>query len=394
MKRYFILSLVLLGLTACGVGEYSLIVENPSTVARDAEIIEIEVEGAADLIVLNAAGEQIPSQLTYQGNLIFPVTIAASASQTYTLTKGERAPVETIATGRIYTERLDDIGWENDKIGFRMYSEAAFADGSAFNGYDVFTKRTAAPVLDHLYSVQFDPEYRALRNKFSAEKSKQGPILTNAISFHLDHGLGMDYYAVGPTLGCGTMALLDDEGMHYPTCYTSFEVLDEGGLRFTFKVGYDPVEIGGETITESRIITLDAGSAFNKVAVSYENLSRPTAVVAALSLRDSGEVSAQGANYVAYAEPMHDYGWQTYTGVIFPQPVQTQHRLFDKAERKAHGGACGYMQAVSTYTPGTAIEYYCGAGWNRWGFPTPESWFEFMEAQAAAKLTPLTSRLK
>ena len=31
------------------------------------------------------------------------------------------------------------------------------------------------------------------------------------MSFHVDHGYGADFYAVGPTLGAGTSALLDGE---------------------------------------------------------------------------------------------------------------------------------------------------------------------------------------
>ncbi len=394
MKNCIILLASLLAFASCASSRYALVVENNSAIAREAEIIEVELDRAEDYIVLDAEGAEVSSQVTYQGNLIFPVTIDANSSQKYTLRQGERREVDTIAVGRVYPEHYDDIGWENDKIGFRMYAPGAVADGLELYGYDIFTKRSKTPVLDILYSTQFDPEYKKLRQKYNAAKAKQGQIITNAISYHMDHGLGMDYYKVGPTLGCGALAIHDSEGFHYPTYYTSFEVLDEGGLRYTFKVGYDPVVIDGEKIVETRIITLDAGSHFNKVYVEYNNLTKSKDVVAGLVLRDTGKLTALGDNYVAYAERRNAYGWQTYNGIIFAKKRPTRLNLFDAEDKKAHGGAYGYAQIESEYTPGQGVEYYMGAGWNRWGFPTPQSWFDFMEVQAEAKLHPLKYSIK
>ena len=57
-------------------------------------------------------------------------------------------------------------------------------------GYDIWTKCVPHKVLDRRY---YDDK-------------------VNKISFHVDHGEGMDVYAVGPTLGGGTAALLDSVG--------------------------------------------------------------------------------------------------------------------------------------------------------------------------------------
>lgn len=53
--------------------------------------------------------------------------------------------------------------------------------------------------------------------------------INKKISFHVDHGEGMDVYAVDYTLGGGTAALLDSAGnIVYPYCYESYEILDNG----------------------------------------------------------------------------------------------------------------------------------------------------------------------
>ena len=61
--------------------------------------------------------------------------------------------------------------------------------------------------------------------------------MSRAISYHIDHGNGMDCYAVGPTLGGGTAALMPDSAIVYPYCYKDYEILDNGPLRFYRETG-------------------------------------------------------------------------------------------------------------------------------------------------------------
>lgn len=47
----------------------------------------------------------------------------------------------------------------------------------------------------------------------------------------------------------------------YPYCYATQEILDNGPLRFTVKLVYNPLVVKGDsTIIETRIITLVADS--------------------------------------------------------------------------------------------------------------------------------------
>ena len=101
------------------------------------------------------------------------------------------------------------------------------AKGERAFGYDIFTKSVPHPVLHARYEKALDPgtkaEIRRLRKAGLAERADS---LHDAVSFHLDHGDGMDSFGVGPTLGCGTAALLDREcGIVYPWCWESAEIL-------------------------------------------------------------------------------------------------------------------------------------------------------------------------
>ena len=70
---------------------------------------------------------------------------------------------------------------------------------------------------------------------------RQAQQLSESVSYHIDHGNGLDYYKVGPTLGAGTSALLANDSIVYPYCYKDYQILDNGPLRFTVKLVYNPL---------------------------------------------------------------------------------------------------------------------------------------------------------
>lgn len=390
MRHLAILIISLVSLS-CGAPQRLLTVTNNSSVDRVEEIVEVTIEDADMYAVFTKDGEAVQCQTTYKGNLIFPVTISAGAKADYLLRRCKRVDIDTLATGRVYPEWYDDFGWENDKIAFRTYSTKLHDAGSPFYGYDIFTKRYKLPVLDILYGATYDKEYRAVIAKLKAEK-KGGAAnsLQTALSYHMDHGLGMDYYTVGPTLGSGTAALRYQGDIVSPGCYSECEILDRGGLRVSFKLRYKPINVGGEMVQEERIITLDRGTHFNYIEVSYKNLVKPQDVVIGIVLHDECRDSQFGDGYVAYAEPKHQYGWQTYNAVIYPEAIKSEVCYFDEPR----GSARGHILSQGRYTSGSTLRYYMGAGWNRWGFKTPQSWYDHVEEKVERVKTPLTIQLK
>ena len=102
---------------------------------------------------------------------------------------------------------MDDIAWENDKAAYRAYGPALEASGERAWGYDVFTKSVSEPVVEMRYARELDPQARAKISAWRKEgRKEQADSLAQAISYHVDHGNGMDCYSVGPTLGGGTAA--------------------------------------------------------------------------------------------------------------------------------------------------------------------------------------------
>lgn len=90
---------------------------------------------------------------------------------------------------------------------------------------------------------------------------------------------------------------MPDGEIVYPYCYATQDILDNGPLRFTVKLVYNPLTIKGDsTVIETRVITLDAGSHLNKTAVSFDNLKETTPVATGIVLHEpDGAVVADAA---------------------------------------------------------------------------------------------------
>ncbi len=378
MVKQLTLILAFFGLVSCCGDELVIEVSNDTKYDKVAQVVEYTVDDAESLVVYDADGNEIPSQVVHTGNLIFQATVKAGESAKYYLRRGEKSDYADVACGRHYHEKMGDLAWENDKISFRAYGKPYEEIGSTLYGYDIFTKRGAEPVLPDLYGPEIDVDNVANYKALLKSDPEEAAYFIKTISYHLDHGKGMDYYVVGPTLGCGTSALVTDGVNNYQTYFSTFEILDNGPLRFTVTLDYDPVMIAGVPVVEKRKISLDAGTNFNKIEVVYEGVKEPTKVIAGLVLHDQARHHQITESSVAYIEPMHDSGWQTYNAVIFDKSMKGVVDMFDDAQRKAHGGAYGHIQAEGIYNPGDTLTYYMGAGWNGWEFTNLEEWFDLV----------------
>ncbi|MFR9521584.1 MAG: DUF4861 family protein [Rikenellaceae bacterium] len=342
-------------------------------------VYEIKIDELGPFVVTNQQGVEVPSQLTYDGKLLLLANIEAGTTQKYRVKKGIPLEYQPLVAGLFYPQKLNDLAWENDKIGFRAYGTPNAEVGNKLYGYDIFTKRGKDPVLEDIYAPEIDPFNAAemVRLRESGDMVAYEEFI-RPLSYHLDHGKGMDYYPVGPTMGCGTAALVVGGQTIYQTYHSSHKILDNGPLRVTLQVGFDPIEIDGEMVTEERIITLDAGTHFNRIDVRYHGLTKPTKLAVGIVLHDQALHHQITDNSIAYVEPMHSVGWQIYNAVIFGDDMKGIVDLFTPEQREAHGGAYGHIQAEGIYIPDSTLTYYMGAGWNGWEVFTKEAWYKIV----------------
>lgn len=377
----------MLSVAAWAADVVKVTVQNPLGHDRTQEMVEVDVAQVrkqlktdVQLVVTDADGREIPSQMTWDGKLIFQPAVGAKAKSTYFIKAGEPKAYESRVYGRQYPERVDDVAWENDLVAYRTYGPALERSGERAWGYDVWNKRTNRLILDDRYALELDPEVanvsRKLRQMGRQELAQE---LYYAVSYHVDHGNGMDCYKVGPTLGAGTTAVLSQQGdeILYPHCYVGYEILDQGPLRFTVRLTYAQQTVGGHSFTEKRLITLDAGSHMNRCVVTYEGLpanwpiatgiivhnENPSAYVlnaktGYMGYEDLGDVNQYRE---AWRERLNkDFG-RTYVGTL----CTTQPTTMEFRSGEGLPGAIGHILSLTKYQPKTAYTYYFGTAWSR-----------------------------
>lgn len=373
MKKIAILVLSVVILSACNEKKMQVEVNNPSTLDKTNEMVEIAWQTVADqlaltpeenFVVLDGAGKQVPYQVLTKGeganqSIIFPATMKAGEKAVFTLKTGKPEAFSPRTFGRQIPERKDDFAWENDRIAFRMYGPA-LANENPSNGVDIWLKRTEALVINKFYEDD----------------------LKNNKSYHVDHGEGLDCYKVGHTLGAGGIAPYFNDSLWVGNHYDSFRILDEGALRFSFELTYNSIPVSGKSLKATVRISLDAYSQLNKAEVVYTGDVETVQVAGGIFLHQIiGVTKADvAAGYIAYAEnAVSDAGLaagRNYIGVVMPGMKETKQNAT-------------HLLAIADYKMGQSYTYYFGAGWNKWGFETDDAWFNYVANYSQSVQQPL-----
>lgn len=342
-----------------------------------------ERAGADDITAFDSEGRPVATQITHDGKVLFS-NIRGSVS--FKPTPAAYTP-DSVAWGRIFPERDEDLAWENDCVAFRAYGPPLQRRGEKAYGYDIFCKRsTGSPVLETLYAGQCSganwAKFHDLRRQGKNDEAK---ALERSFTYHIDHGLGLDCYAVGQTLGAGaTAVVLADGNLAFPWCYEKAEILDNGPLRFTVHITMSPLTIDGAEVIEHRIITLDAGSNLNRTEIWYEGMREPHLLATGFALHDDGPITANVAGrYMSYVDPTTDPSagnGKIFVGVVFgKKPVEMK-------EIEANG--MRDFVAISKYNPGDRFVYYWGFAWEKGAlagasFPTLHAWNAYLQNMAS-----------
>lgn len=351
-------------------------VTNPTALQRTDETVELswkqvaaKVKGVmpSTIVVLDAQGKQVPSQVVYNGHrepqtLIFQATVAPNGSASYTLASGKRENYKAQAYGRYVPERRDDYAWENNLVAFRAYGPS-LEDETITPGLDVWMKRTPEMIV----------------NKWFRED------LAKISTYHKDTGEGADVYKVGLTLGAGGAAPFIGGKLRFPDHnYQSQRTLDNGPIRTTVLFTYGPYKIGELTVSYEKEISLDANTHFNKVTEVYGGNFKEIPLAAGMVVHQGAEKKV-GSDYVALMEPASDSKTGTdgniALAVIVPQMTGSAN-------------ADESLLATATATNGKPFVYYNGAGWSKYGVPDLKSWIRITEEQAQKIKNPLQVSFK
>ncbi|WP_263351898.1 DUF4861 domain-containing protein [Acidicapsa acidisoli] len=257
--------------------------------------------------------------------------------------------------GREAPERKDDFAWENKYVAYRVYGPALEATGEITSGIDVWSKRVPNFVINSFY-------------KHDAEGARtHNPKL----SYHVDDGVGLDSYLVGPTRGCGGTAVVSGNKLWVSKNYTHLKQISDGPVRFQFELTYAPWNANGIEVTETKRITLDAGTHLNKIESTFTFTGESTIqAAAAIAIHPGADFTAieNGRILSVWDTPQDPTAGRIATGLIeFPTQQASASQI------DGQGVLSFPVHSGQTFT------YYAGSGWSKADMPTQQAWNTYLK---------------
>ena len=155
--------------------------------------------------------------------------------------------------------------------------------------------------------------------------------------------------------------------------FISAEIIDNGPLRITFRLLYEPYHVGESMVTETRIISLDAFSLFNKVTHIFESDLDELKVATGITVNEPKSITpitfGDTKGIIAYKNPDNEVNGTIYTGAIHPEKYEAVQML------DGHYTGLNYIITGEPYTT------YVGGGWSKAGFRNFEEWVSFLKRE-------------
>lgn len=357
---------------------FTVRIENPLDLARTNETISLtwtEVHrrlptaGAGTVRVLDAEGREVPSQVIDEDGdgtmdaLLFQADLAGRERRRFTVEGAAPADRYAPRVAVRHDEPRDDLAWENDRVAFRAYGKGLRKlEALSSSGFDVWEKRTSSLILGKWYS------------------------LTGRESYHVDTGEGADFFHVGETLGAGGTAGWRNDTLWRADNFAGWKILATGPIRAVLELRYDPWNVAGRQIAETKRIVIDAG----------QNVYRLESVFSAADHAEIpyviGIVKRRGM--VGTVSKAHAWGWLTGWGPVTPTGGGHGELgtavLLSRAAILDWKEAHGHYLAVSRAMPGQRVVHYVGAGWTASGqFARPQDWWRYLSEMAQRLESPV-----
>ncbi len=362
--NFFITLALCLRLTAAESGNFRVEVRNdlPQMRTEMAEVSASEFP-QSDFVIRDDHSCEVPWQRTFDGKIIFPVSVGPNGTAVFNISEGKPSRVEKICQASFYPERIDDFAWENDYCAYRAYGPASKGEMS---GYDVFTKSNTRPVVAERYFNE----------------------LVRRVSYHVDHGDGMDQYDVGPTLGAGGSAPVGKNGnLILPGAFSKWRILENGPLRTTFELIY---EYGGGR--DTRTFTLDAGTPFNHVVSHLEGFDVDSIASGIVVHKGDTKSYTSGEGYAAYSDPTSaptKGNGRIFIGVVNTDGGNVSYRSLPKTMK----GGVGHLLLKSRLKRDKDYSYYWGASWSKGKTATFNQWVCEIEDFIRCRKNPLRIKI-
>ena len=335
-------------------GSEGIVVRDGQTnAALLSQFIDLNGDGQLDQLIFQADfGPKEKKHFHIEG-VVEPVALPESNKSTF---------------ARFVPERIDDFAWENDRVAFRTYGPTAQAitesgkpGGTLSSGIDCWLKRVDYPIIDKWYKQD----------------------LEHGLSYHQDHGEGLDNYHVGPSRGTGGIGIWQDGQLSISKNYQSWKIIANGPIRTIFELNYGTWDAGELKVSEIKRISIDLGSNLFKNTLMLANHHELPNVTLGVTLHDKkGEVLAkQSEGWFRYLEPHFETELATAL-VVDPSIIK------EFIDHRVETVDLSNLLFVCTAAP--EVTYYAGFAWSKSEqYKLPEAFDQYLSDFAMRISSPL-----
>ncbi|GAA3557344.1 DUF4861 family protein [Snuella lapsa] len=359
----------------------SILIKNTLDITRAFETVELtksdlNIEDISSIGIRDAKTGQLQiTQLVDQDGdgsmdiILFQPQIAPNSENVFeviTIVTEEQPKTEALCYSRFVPERTDDYTWENDKVAFRVFGpkaqkmvEDSIPGGTLSSGVDAWLKKVKYPIINKWYKKELETEG----------------------SYHEDTGEGLDNFHVGISRGVGGIATKVDTTYYYSKNYTKWHTITSGPIRTSFYLEYEDWDAAGNTIKESKIISLDLGSNLSKFTTTIKGTDQ---ISAGLTLHEKdGEVTGNDVGgWVSYWQP-HGQS-ELGTAIVAPKSTFLGFEKYD-TNTKDLSNAYAHLKVENNQ-----VVYYAGFGWKESGqFNNKQEWEAYLNEFSKRVNTPL-----
>ena len=217
-------------------------------------------------------------------------------------------------------------------------------------------------------------------------------------------GAGHDIVEVGKSRGDGGLGIWSGGNLFVSSNYRSAHIITTGPIRSEFELIYDAWDAGGRKVSETKRISIDAGSNMCRAESMFESDDQsPLEIGVGIAERpgDGGLLTQnQNRGWQTYWQPVDRDRGNIACAIILPDGVKqfTTEKTSLTTPSAAHlakPGAEGMppianQLAIAQVKVGKSFVYYFGASWSKSGdFPDPESWNQYVSHFAECLAAPL-----
>jgi hypothetical protein len=221
--------------------------------------------------------------------------------------------------------------------------------------------------------------------------------------YHIDSGTGADMYTAGTSRGVGGDGLWDDGRLWVSKNQVHSHVFTNGPIRVMFRLKYNAFDVNGNSVKETKRVTLDAGQNLSHYDITYHP-EKSKKLIAGIGIEKTDKTKQEvrkgidpnnkNANLerppgaFKHKDVNEEHGWiatqqplskgKLYAAII----VNPKHFVKATTDKK--------NQLVLAKAPGNHISYWAGFAWSKSGqFKDYHAWKTYVDHFAQKLQSPI-----